>query len=284
MTAKPEKQDIEDEVILEVSEKKNSASGDSCCPTGDVALDGLLSRVEDVLSRLEDRVGTNAPVSDREDVQDFHDKLVELPQQIEVLGQSILRELDHRLESLETMMTEVGQEMKTHLAEHNEIGEPAAPQAETVDEQGDQQWERCLLGDELCQNPELADVRRKLLDDVLSGVAEARALVGQVMLVQSVSAEQMPELMRSVGEAYYRWQPRTILGDEPLELVLASWLTERAQMLGLGNKIELVRTGTRFDASRHLASERGVEITAVHGWVVVRNTGKVYTRASVSVK
>ena len=111
----------------------------------------------------------------------------------------------------------------------------APPQAEAADEQDHEQWERCLLGDELCQNPELADVRRKLLDDVLLGVAEARALVGQVMLVQSVSAEQMPDLMKSVGEAYYRWQPQTILGDEPLELALASWLTERAQMLGLGS-------------------------------------------------
>lgn len=53
---------------------------------------------------------------------------------------------------------------------------------------------------------------------------------------------------------------------------------------GLGNTIELVNVGDRFDIARHNASERGAVITAVQGWVVLRDNGKVYTKANVSVK
>jgi len=46
----------------------------------------------------------------------------------------------------------------------------------------------------------------------------------------------------------------------------------------------LVHPGQRFDAARHNAASRGVEIVAVHGWVVLREGGKVYTKATVAVR
>jgi hypothetical protein len=52
----------------------------------------------------------------------------------------------------------------------------------------------------------------------------------------------------------------------------------------LHNTIELVHPGERFDATRHNASTRGVEITEVHGWIVLRDNGKVYTKANVTVR
>ena len=90
--------------------------------------------------------------------------------------------------------------------------------------------------------------------------------------------------LRDLGEAYYRWQPRTSEAETPWERALVAWLTGRLQDMRLGNRIELVRPGERFDASRHVASQRGVVVETVRGWVVLRGNGKVYTKASVTVK
>ena len=69
-----------------------------------------------------------------------------------------------------------------------------------------------------------------------------------------------------------------------MEQALAGWLQDACQQGGAANTIELVDPGQRFDAARHSAAQRGVEITAVQGWVVLRDNGKVYTKAAVAVK
>jgi len=145
-------------------------------------------------------------------------------------------------------------------------------------------WEEILLGSELGNNPSLTAIRQTFLADVIGGVAEARALAGQLLLCQTSSVEEMPERFRHVGEAYYRWRPRTTTADDPLEQALADWLTRRAEDAGLRNSIQLVRPGDRFDSTRHAAATRGVEVVAVHGWVVLRDNQKVYTKASVTVQ
>jgi len=250
----------------------------------DVAAPASLGRIEETLARIALRLIAGSPAPDHQHIEELCERLSGLPEQIDTLGQSISRELDDRLNRLADTLIPPACEESDLLGEPDAIEEPTPFQTIAVPEGGNEAWERCLLGDELCQQPELADVRRMLLEDVLAGNGQARALVGQLMLVQSASAEQMPDLMKSVGEAYYRWRSRTAAAGEPLELALAQWLTKCAAALGLGNTVELVRPGTRFDATRHAAAERGVEITGVHGWVIVRNTGKVYARASVSVK
>jgi hypothetical protein len=145
-------------------------------------------------------------------------------------------------------------------------------------------WEEILLGSELSNNQPLSGLRQKFLADVIAGLAEARALAGQLLLCQTSSVEEMPERFRHVGEAYYRWRPRTTTADDPFEQALATWLTRRADEAGLRNSIQLVRPGDRFDGNRHSAATRGVEVVAVHGWVVLRDNQKVYTKASVTVQ
>jgi hypothetical protein len=145
-------------------------------------------------------------------------------------------------------------------------------------------WQEVVLGAELCADPRLADIRQRLLADILAGVAAARVLAGQLLLAQSAPLERMPEFIGQVGEAYYCWRPRELAGDDPLERALAAWLTRRAESLGLRNSIQLVRPGERFDGGRHAADGRGVAVVAVHGWIVLRDDNKVYTKASVSVK
>ena len=146
------------------------------------------------------------------------------------------------------------------------------------------EWERAILGDELAAQPGLAFQRSQLLGGVLDGNAAARALAGQLLVFRAAPAERLPPLLKEIGEAYYRWQPKTRPGNSPFEESLAAWLQRTCEAAGLHNTIELVHPGERFDAARHNAASRGVEIAEVLGWVVLRDNGKVYTKASVAVR
>lgn len=167
---------------------------------------------------------------------------------------------------------------------------PPAPPPENpwkVATQTEDLWEKVFLGEELCADAELGALRRQLVANVVDGVATARALAGELLLVQTAAKDQVPEIFKHVGEAYYHWRPRLPPGcgeDDPLEKALANWLSRHARIMGLPNSIQLVRPGERFDASRHVSSGRGVEITDVHGWVVLRDNNKVYTKAAVSLR
>lgn len=145
-------------------------------------------------------------------------------------------------------------------------------------------WEEILLGRDLCAQSVLADARRQLLLGVTNGEIAARALAGQLLLVQGATADELPERLRHVGEAYYRWRPRATLADDPFETRLAEWLTRCAENAGFRLSIELVRPGDRFDSTRHVSAGRGVEVVSVHGWLVIRDGHKVYTKANVSVR
>ena len=148
--------------------------------------------------------------------------------------------------------------------------------------QGD--WPAALLGDELSQLRSIEGQRQKLLTGLLSGQDAARALVGQILVFQAARAEQIPQLLQDLGEAYYRWQPKGRPGASPLEKALAGWAERRCEAGGVTNRIELVDPGQRFDTTRHNSTTRGVEVDAVWGWVVLRDNGKVYTKAAVGVR
>ena len=110
-----------------------------------------------------------------------------------------------------------------------------------------------------------------------------RAIAAGLACFQSASAERLPKLLKEIGEAYYAWQPKRVPGANPLEEALTAWLQRTCEAAGIANTIELVHPGERFDATRHNASSRGVEIAEVYGWIVLRDNGKVYTKANVAV-
>jgi hypothetical protein len=143
-------------------------------------------------------------------------------------------------------------------------------------------WERIVLGPALAQHPSLAADRAELIDGMLAGDDAAVGLVGQLMIFNSAAAERMPQLLKDVGEAWYAWRPHA--GGDAMRDALIDYLGERCQSAGVGNTIELVRPGDRYDHTKHNAKQRGVEIDDVLGWIVLRDNGKVYTKASVSVK
>ena len=144
------------------------------------------------------------------------------------------------------------------------------------------QWEQAILGPVLAANAGLDFQRQQLVRGVLDADPSACSLAGQLLVFQSASAERMPQLLKDIGEAYYRWQPKTRPGSNPMEEALVAWLKGACEKAGIGNTIELVHPGERFDSTRHTATTRGVEIAEVCGWIVLRDNGKVYTKANVA--
>jgi hypothetical protein len=147
-----------------------------------------------------------------------------------------------------------------------------------------QTWERLLLGAQLCELAPLEDDRRTLLEGVLRRDADAVGLASRLMLVQVAAAEEVPSLLKEIGEAYYRWRPKTVENEDAFELALAAGLRQRSADVGLRNAIDLVHVGDRYDSSRHTSSDRGIEVASVRGWIVLRENGKALTKANVSLR
>ncbi|MGI6419712.1 MAG: hypothetical protein ACOX1P_29100 [Thermoguttaceae bacterium] len=145
-------------------------------------------------------------------------------------------------------------------------------------------WRRAILGTDLAADAALGESTGQLLQGVAGGDKAAQALAGQLLVFQSAPAERLPQLLKDVGEAYYRWQPKTAPGNGPFEQALAGSLQRACEAAGIHNSIELVHPGERFDSARHNAASRGVEIVRVLGWIVLRDNGKVYTKAAVEVR
>ena len=164
---------------------------------------------------------------------------------------------------------------------------PQTEAAEPATVAGD--WQEALLGGELARNPALNADKNRLLSGVLGGDPGACGLIGSLLQFRAAAATRkrvtgMPPLLKDIGEAFYRWQPKTSSKPSELEKAMVAWLVRACEQAGMANTIELVSPGERFDSLRHNAPRPGVEITQVLGWIVLRDNGKVYTKASVAVK
>ncbi|HEX3658349.1 MAG TPA: hypothetical protein VHV55_21345 [Pirellulales bacterium] len=157
--------------------------------------------------------------------------------------------------------------------------EPAAPTRDF----DPTDWGPVVLGPQLAGNPALAAGCRALLAGLVEGDARAMKLAGQLLLFRSAPAERYPQLLKDLGEAYYGWRAAGS-DDGPFEAALVAWLSETCAAGGVANSIERVQPGDRFDPTRHQAPQPGVEVAEVHGWVVLRDNGKVYTRAAVTAR
>ncbi len=170
------------------------------------------------------------------------------------------------------------------LADRLRMDEPDEPDESAAGPAANANWQRAILGAELAEKPGLDSQRLRLLDGTLAGDPDACSLVGQLLIFRSAAADKMPPLLKDLGEAFYRWQPKTRAAADPMEEALVDWLRRTLQEAGIPNTIELVHPGERFDAARHTAAARGVEITEARGWIVLRDNGKVYTKAQVAVR
>lgn len=145
-------------------------------------------------------------------------------------------------------------------------------------------WESVVFGEELADERAIESDRAALLDDLRRGDPAAGCLVGQLLVFHSAAPAQKPQLLKELGEAYYRWQPMERGPERPLELALSAWLEKACEAAGTRRKILLARIGSRFNATYHRSIDRGGEIVEVLGWIVLREDGSVYQKASVGVR
>jgi hypothetical protein len=173
------------------------------------------------------------------------------------------------------------------VAEPVRPAQPAAPRAEpgpasiAVTGSGGGNWSQIVFGDQLRAIAGVSHLSGSLLADVYEGDNDALGLLGQVLTFRSATAERKPKLLKDLGEAFYLWKPR---GDPELRDPLIAWLHVLLDQADIPNRVEIVQAGDRFDLQRHTSRERGVEVGEVYGWVVLRENGKVYSKANVSAK
>jgi hypothetical protein len=193
------------------------------------------------------------------------------------------QQVTEQRQALDGALGHIWQRIDTGLRELTE--RLASPEEDQTDHApSTAELQQAILGPQLTGRGELAEQREQLIADLLAGNDGARALAGQLLVFRATPPERMAQMLRDIGDAYYRWQPKTSPGTQPLEGALAQWVTAQCDEAGIGNRIELVDPGERFDAARHNATGRGVEITQVLGWLVLRDNGRVYTKANVAVR
>lgn len=191
---------------------------------------------------------------------------------------------DAQQESIASKLSQLYGRFENGLAELVGYLRPAPEPPPSSSPADEAEWQRAILGPQLAAQSALGAERRRLLADVLDGNGGAMALAGQLLVFQSSPPEKMAQQLKEIGEAFYRWQPKRRAERHPMEDALVQWLRKCCEDAGIGNVIELVQPGERFDSSRHATDGRGVEITEVRGWIVLRDNGKVYTKATVAVR
>ena len=142
-------------------------------------------------------------------------------------------------------------------------------------------WSQIIFGNALGAVPGISHLSGVLLSDVYDGDNDAVNMLGNLLTLRSATAERKPKLLKDVGEAFYLWKP---MGEAALRDSLITWVHSLLDDAGIANRIELVQAGDRYDMQRHNSRERGVEVVDVCGWVVLRENGKVYSKANVSAR
>jgi hypothetical protein len=142
-------------------------------------------------------------------------------------------------------------------------------------------WSGIVFGQNVHVDSTISHLSGALLADVYQGDQQAIALAGQLMAFRSGTAEQKARLLKEVGESFYAWRPH---GDDDLLQALITWVHTELDAVQLGNRIQVVQVGDRYDMQRHNAKQAGVEVADVFGWIVLRDNGKVFSKASVAVK
>jgi hypothetical protein len=242
-------------------------------------VDAKLKAVEDLKSGF---IGTLTKL--RDGITEQHTALGNGIRQVHDTIPQYFNALPQYFTALQQQMATSQQQLAAGVKEVLNILRPPQPEPTAAGPAVSGDWQEAVLGPELASNPALGPSRQQLFRGVLSGEQGACGLAGMLLVFRASPAERMPALLKDIGEAYYRWQPRTTSRPTEMEKTLVAWLQRTCTEAGINNVIELVSPGERFDASRHNASERGVEITQVQGWIVLRDNGKVYTKASVAVK
>ena len=145
-------------------------------------------------------------------------------------------------------------------------------------------WHQAVFGPQLAADAKTAASRQQMLNAAAAGEKNAATLAGLLLMFHAAAPERRPQMLKDIGEAFYRWRPDADSDSGGIRAALLDWLIKHSEESGKANTIELVHPGDRFDNTRHHAQQRGAEIVRVFGWLVLRESGKVYTKASVAVQ
>lgn len=259
----------------------NATISEQDSPTASASIDEAF---KSILGPIEDRIATLAArLEGRPDVQPAtNDGSPTLEAMTELQTQQ-----SFMFNALDDLSSKVDRLLESATAEQEseppqlivaEVKEEVTP-ADTSD-----QWGGVIFGKELNSNESVAGPRRQLLDDALSGDENAVGLAARVMLVQTATPADLPSLLKELGEAFYRWRPNTTDSVDKMEEALVAWLHDRIAAAGLRNRIDVVRVRDQYDSTRHMSSQRGIEVSEVSGWVVLRDNGRPLSKAKVSLK
>lgn len=237
------------------SDKGDKSAGESVGATADTA--PLLEQLRDELSRQFDGV-TNGVTQAQQQIQ----------QHVNGGLNQICQHLDAKLSEIITILR------------------PPQPESQEPASLGDDaNWQLAVLGAELTADPSIEHYRRHLLEGIINGDDGARTFAGQLLVFRSARTDALPKMLRLLGEAFYCWLPKSTQDPNPMEQALVQWVNDYCFNAGIGNTIEIVTPGERFDTQRHTPTNRtgGVEIQCARGWIVVREGGRVYIKATVDV-
>jgi len=266
-------------------------------------MDELAIRIEN-LHRVTERLVEHEPVKAAEDP---HSQMAgelgtELKESQLRIGKSIAKlvrdgfdqqrfEFEQQFKDLRDSIAQLSLDVLPQSAEDFEISDEAVSMDNAVpmdgaDSPGDASpWTDVIFGADLASEPELSGAIGELRDRLLAGDPTAVSLAGHLMVFHSALPERRPQLLKELGEAYYRCCPKRTDEDNVLETALVESLQGSCQGAGYSNTIELVHPGERFDSTRHSpVGKGGVEVAGACGWVVLRDDGKVYTKASVTLR
>lgn len=207
--------------------------------------------------------------------------VVALVQRQEGSFQSAKRDIESAFDRLKQLATEIlplqraAQPAPAPIPAPTPIPVAAAPSGDL---------DAIIFGPDLAADYSIAGGRRALIEGLMQGDSVATNLIGTLLVFRSSSAERMPQWLKDIGEAWFRWRPNSSDAPDGVRDALIAYLEKTCANNGVPNTIELVRRGDRYEATRHNAKERGIEVADVFGWIVLRDNGKVYTKANVSVR
>ncbi|MBI5760751.1 MAG: hypothetical protein HZA46_19705, partial [Planctomycetales bacterium] len=187
-----------DELARYLSGRRTSGSAGESVEFAIVA-EAWTKRLDELASRL-DRIESS--------LQEKHELTPEALEPIVSACRQIGKMLQKGFEEQQTRMERVRSELNACL---NQIQQQLTPPPTDPAESSPAAdvWRTALFGEALAADADLATRLDGVCDNVISGDSAASTLVGQLLIYRHAATERRPQLLKDLGEAYYRCFPKT---------------------------------------------------------------------------
>lgn len=275
----------ESETVMEETESDDATDKQSLSTFEDV-FRALLEPIREQIREIElgrggdvDTKATDAPS------EPVADRLLELGKLLKVVGvndQKLYGLVKEKVEKTSEHLRQVESQLLDKLGSLTEKIDELAKVPEPVEEKVEVDVAGLILGKTLSESSGIESGRAELMSAIDDGNQAAQVLAGRILAARGSSAEQLATLIGEIGEALYAWRPKKGETADPFESELSQWVDQLCLQRGLPNSIGLVQIGQPFESRKHISDQRGGYVTAVRGWIVLRDNGSaVYARAKV---